>query len=364
MGGPVTVSDNEADVRSWTEALSNIPPFPPIAIRLLESLSDENVQIQQLVELTRADPKLSLEILRRANSPLYGFISRVDSLRDALFLLGLDAVKALVLTVATGEYVERARRMPELHRCWRHTLATALIAEELAAVCSLPQDQAYTAGILHDLGRLGLLVAHTNEYAELLRSADEEGQKEDSTYLLDLERERFGFDHCETGRLLAEQWGLPADISVVAGRHHDRTYGSEVDLLKIVHLSCQFADTLGYDVIQTSRPFTFENLLESLPQSVREQSRLNYDTLQETIATKIRGLDPEPGAKLHDDGEESHEDEEPAALDLDEALQKTDHTKPEQEQDSDTDTSFRVELAAALLLGVIVSVAALLFLHS
>ena len=63
------------------EALSNIPPFPPIAIRLLKSLSDENVRIQQLVELTRADPKLSLEILRRANSPLYGFISRVDSLK-------------------------------------------------------------------------------------------------------------------------------------------------------------------------------------------------------------------------------------------------------------------------------------------
>ena len=344
------------------EALSNIPPFPPIAIRLLKSLSDENVRIQQLVELTRADPKLSLEILRRANSPLYGFISRVDSLKDALFLLGLDAVKTLVLTVATGEYVNRARKLPELHRCWRHTLATALIAEELAAVCSLPQDQAYTAGVLHDLGRLGLLVAYTNEYAELLRSADEEGQKEDAAYLLELERKRFGFDHCETGRALAEQWGLPADISVVAGRHHDRTYGSEVDLLKIVHLSCRFADTLGYDVIQTSRPFTFEKLLESLPESV--QSRLNCDALQETIATKIRDLDPEPGAKSHDGGEESYEDEEPVAHDLNKALQKTDHTKPEEEQASDTPASFRVELAAALLLGVVVSVAALMFLHS
>jgi putative nucleotidyltransferase with HDIG domain len=346
------------------EALSNIPPFPPIAIRLLASLSDENVQIHQVVELTRADPKLSLEVLRRANSPLYGFISRVDSLRDALFLLGLDAVKALVLTAATGEYVARTRKVPELHRCWRHTLATALIAEELADVCSLPRDQAYTAGVLHDVGRLGLLVAYPDEYAELLRSVDEEGQKEDASYLLDLEKKRFGFDHCETGRLLAEQWGLPEDISVVAGRHHDRPYGNDMDLLNIVHLSCRFADTLGYDVIHTSRPFTFEKLLASLPERVRDRSQLNYDAIQETIATKIRSFDPEPEESFQDDGEENHESEEATAHDFDETIHKTDRTKREPTQAAHTAASFRFELVAALLLGLIVSATALLFWHS
>ena len=114
--------------------------------------------------------------------------------------------------------------------------------------------------------------------------------------------------------------------------------------------------------VRSIKAFTFEKLLESLPESV--QSRLNRDALQETIATKIRDLDPEPGAKSHDGGEESHEDEEPVAHDLNKALQKTDHTKPEQAQASNTATSFQVELAAALLLGVVVAVAALMFLHS
>ena len=179
------------------DALSKIPPFPPVAARIIESLSDENTHLKELVDLIRSDPKLSVQLLQRANSAVYGFASRISSVQDALLLLGLETVKALALTLATGKYTKVARQIPELHRCWRHILATALLAEELAQAASVPRDQAYTAGLLHDIGRLGLLVVYPTEYAELLRSADENGQKDDSTYLLDLERQRFGVDHCE-----------------------------------------------------------------------------------------------------------------------------------------------------------------------
>jgi HD-like signal output (HDOD) protein len=141
------------------KALSKIPPFPPIALRLLRVLGDDEAPIDEIAELIRADPALSSALLQRANSPLYGFISQINSLQQALFLLGLRTAKNLAVTLATGGYAAFGRRTPELQRCWRHTLACALLAEEVARACSLPADQAYTAGLLHDIGRLGLLVA-------------------------------------------------------------------------------------------------------------------------------------------------------------------------------------------------------------
>lgn len=349
------------------ESFANIPPFPPIAARLIELLSDDNTHIKQLVDLLRADPKLCVELLQRANSAAYGFASRIDSVQDALFLLGLDTVKTLTLTLATGQYAKVARQKPELHRCWRHTLATALLAEELTQASSLAGDQAYTAGLLHDIGRLGLLVAHPREYAELLRSADQQGQKDDSTYLLDLERRRFGVDHCEAGCWLAGHWQLPQELSAVAGRHHDRAYGSEIDLLKIVHLSCRFADTLGYDVIQTSRPFTFERLRESLPEGMRERLGPDQDALQHSVAKKIDALDPRPGEDSdHDRAASGGEADEatPEALDLDDLdTVEPDHKTPDTPQVTSATPSFQIELVVAMILGVIVAIAFLLFVE-
>ncbi len=275
------------------KALSKIPPFPPIALRLLRVLGDDEAPIDEIAELIRADPALSSALLQRANSPLYGFISQINSLQQALFLLGLQTAKNLAVTLATGGYAAFGRRIPELQRCWRHTLACALLAEEVARACSLPADQAYTAGLLHDIGRLGLLVAFPKEYAALLKSADEVGNTQDSTFLLDREREVFELDHCEAGRHLAEQWGLPDELAAAAGRHHDRLYG-EFDLLALVHLSCRLADTLGFHVIHEQQPVPFEEIRNSLPEQARLRFWQDPGELRKFIDTKIQGLDAAP----------------------------------------------------------------------
>ena len=91
------------------KALPNIPPFPAIAVRLVQSLTDETTRLKELVELIQADPKLSVDVLQRANSPLYGLARQVDSVRDALVLLGFDTVRKMALTAATGTYAEAAK---------------------------------------------------------------------------------------------------------------------------------------------------------------------------------------------------------------------------------------------------------------
>ncbi len=264
-------------------ALSKIPAFPPIVLRIFDLLASEEVEVRQLVELLTADPAFSAQILRLANSPLFGFHSRIESLQHALVILGLKRIRSLAMTVAAANYMQATMKVQELYRCWRHTLACALLNEELARVTSQPEDVAYTAGLLHDLGRLGLLVAHPSDYAQLLKHASQNGLE-----MLDLERKFFGVDHCEAGRMLAERWNLPEDIRIVAGRHHDPPGGPAHDLAGLTYLACQLADSLGFWATPPLKPLALEEARDMLPEDARARFGLDAEQLRAAIERRIR----------------------------------------------------------------------------
>jgi HD-like signal output (HDOD) protein len=250
--------------------LARIPAFPPIVLRLLDILARENVEIRELVALISSDPAFSAQILRVANSPLFGFRSQIDSLQSALIVLGLRRVRSLSMTVATANHMKGVLHIEELARCWRHMLACALLTEELARSCSAFEDRAYTAGLLHDVGRLGLLLAYPKEYADLLRRSGR-----NTLELLDIEHQELGMDHCEAGRTLAEHWNLPPDFQVVAARHHDPQAGAELDLLTLVHLGCRLADSLGFWVVEPLKPCTPEEIHASLPPQLAKRIKID-----------------------------------------------------------------------------------------
>lgn len=239
---PISGEPNKADRKGL---LARIPAFPPIVLRLLDLLARDDVEIRELVALISSDPAFSAQILRYANSPLFGFRSQIDSLQSALVVLGLGRVRSLSMTVATANHMNAVLHIEELARCWRHMLACALLTEELARSCSAYEDRAYTAGLLHDVGRLGLLLAYPDEYAKLLRNAGRS-----TLELLDIEHRELGMDHCEAGRELAAHWNLPSDFQIVAARHHDPQAGANIDLLTLVHLGCRMADSLGFWVVE------------------------------------------------------------------------------------------------------------------
>jgi HD-like signal output (HDOD) protein len=280
----------EASLKDPT-ALETIPAFPPIALRLLELVSGEDVALREVIELLRADAAFSAEILRRANSALFGAKQPINSLQHALVVLGLRRVQSLTMTVASGRYLKAALEIAELRRCWRHTLACALICEELARACSIHEDVAYTAGLMHNIGRLGLLVAHPLEYANLVKVAQQSPAGDGDVDLLDHEKEVFGMDHCGVGNYLAEQWGLPEEFRVVTGRHHDPPSGLEMDLLALVYLGCQLADGLGFDVVRSRRARTLEEIREALPPAAQRRFHRDAEELRQFVETRIDALD-------------------------------------------------------------------------
>ncbi len=250
---PVEAVTEKKDQRPW--ALRSLPPFPPVAMQVLGLLDNPEAPLQKVADLLRIDPALSAELLRVANSALYGFAGRIDTINRALVVLGAENVKRLALTVSLGKFSQGFLRDQSLRVCWDHSLASAVVAEELASDCRLAKDRAYTAGILHDVGRLALLACYPAEYGNLMAVAREQNFDQ-----LECERELFDIDHCAAGQWLADHWNLPTPFAEAIARHHAPAdaYPEPGELTPLVRAACQVADLFGYAVIEApqERPLT------------------------------------------------------------------------------------------------------------
>jgi hypothetical protein len=139
--------------------------------------------------------------------------------------------------------------MPAVQRCWRHNLACAFAAEQLALRLGGSQADAYTAGLMHDIGRLALVVAHPQAYPQFLDRTSDSGAA-----LLDAERELLGIDHCEAGEWFTRQLLLPQVFQDVARHHHDVDAVGPTDVLQRIGVACRLSDWMGYWVVAASAP--------------------------------------------------------------------------------------------------------------
>ena len=282
IGSPAEPQGRAGDLRRpW--ALSTPPPFPAAAIRIISILTEEdNVAVKKVVECIQADPVFAAEVLRVANSALFGSRQKIKTIQRAVVILGLDFVKALAITVGMRAYVRTPLRVPVLRSCWNHSVATALLSREFAPACGLKGEEAYTAGLLHDIGRIGLMACYPVEYGNMLSVSYEH-----SLDLLQCERDVFDLDHCEAGAWLAEEWGLPADIAFAATHHHDVPSSHPFALADLVALSCCLADTLGFSVVGYRRTWSPEEIRDGLPESARDSFDLDLDGLKTRVTAQL-----------------------------------------------------------------------------
>ncbi len=266
--------------------LEQLPQFPAVATKLMQVLSDDEATVHQIANLIRVDSALTAELLQIVNSPLYGFPARIGSIQRAVLVLGFETVKRHVLAASMKLYFRSAVRLDLLRGIWRHSLACALVAEELSIVCSASQsadDAVYTAGLLHDIGRLGLFISHPQEYSDLLAQT--------GTPLRDREVRSFGFDHCEAGGWLASHWGLPADIGRVAAGHHE-TVGTPIhDVKGMVRVAVLLTDSLGFDVQPPEQSYTLQEVRAFLPRSAQYRFDPEPGAFKAQIAEKLNAFD-------------------------------------------------------------------------
>ena len=225
-------------------ALLRIPPMSHAAAKLY-TLSEEKADLREIAGLIGTDPPLSALVLRLVNSPLFGVRQAVTGILQAIALLGLDRLRVLATTAALRMLVSPSTASPALTNCWRHSVACALAAQDLAANTGFSRDAAYTAGLLHDVGCFAMLSCSPKEYSHLLATCH-------PADLLRLEVESLKVSHPDAGAFLLRMWGLPSELVAVARDHHCCAPVHPPGLLELVSRGCLIADSLGFAL--TAKP--------------------------------------------------------------------------------------------------------------
>ena len=184
------------------------------------------------------------------------------------------------------DFVLNTQQQEGSQRCWRHNLACALSSELLAQVLWTDSGLAYTAGLLHDVGMLAMVATHTEQYAEIMHS----GCSEPAVFLA-RERELLGIDHCEAGRWLLSDWGLPPEFTAVTAHHHDSLPREAPELTVLVQLGCEMAGMAGFSTCESGPAWDPDRIAERLPGKSGDRLHTKIEDFPMTIATKINSFD-------------------------------------------------------------------------
>lgn len=209
--------------------LTKLPSLPHVLIKLLKACQNDTACFDTLAEIITKDAALSAKVLSVANSPVYGKKRDLTSHKEILLYLGLDMIKSIVITASVQQFFSRYSKEKSrfLKNFWEHTLHTAIVAKSLAKLTSYGNpEEAYLAGLLHDIGKLIFENYSQHEYSVLVHTdilTDE---------LIKREQELYKITHDEIGARLLETWGLPDVISEAVKYHH----ASNDDIIEAHHL--------------------------------------------------------------------------------------------------------------------------------
>jgi len=223
-------------IRERVQQIETMPAIPAVFLPLMKLLgnSAQEVALDEVVRLVSYDNTIAAQCLRVAGSPLFGLAQAPKSIKLAVLTLGLRRVETILLTCSLGQAFAAKKWVLDPAVFWRHSLGCAMVcrrfSEKLAAA---DPEEAYLAGLLHDLGFMVNCLAFPEEFTAAMERACQEGIPLDEA-----ERATMGFTHGETGQALAEKWKLADDVIEVIAHHHAIEQSQKAKpLVALVHLS-------------------------------------------------------------------------------------------------------------------------------
>jgi len=237
-----TVSHPE--VKSRLARRENVPTLPAIFTQLVRATSDPDTSLHELATIITYDPALMASVLRVANSSFMALKEPVQDLPSAVLCLGMVEIRRAVLAVGSFKMLFGGRTQAAyLKDIWIHSVATAFISQQLAIVGRFEiEEEAYVAGLMHDLGKLFFASAYPKVYADLReRVADGEGEG------LVLEKETFGLNHVEVAAELGTHYKLPPSVIEVGLHHHDPLKAG--DAARMLVLCIAIANIMAHHIL-------------------------------------------------------------------------------------------------------------------
>jgi uncharacterized domain HDIG len=239
-------------------AINDLPSLAPVLNKLSAVIANQDSSVNDMVKILKLDPALTGKILRLANSAYVGIPNTISSLKNAVVLLGQKRVHSLALTTSILAAFKARKKLPfVLEHFWRHSISTGLVAESISRYlrryASIDCDEVFTAGLLHDIGKL-VLGCYQEEF---LVSAEKESHKDKVPFYMSENPES---SHMSAGGLLAEHWKFPADLTDALVYHHaPDTCDNNKILVAIVHVSDIIVHMMGYTTFPGEIPPKFDN---------------------------------------------------------------------------------------------------------
>ena len=199
-----------------------LPTMPEVLVKLNEVMARADASAADVAKVVGADPAVATNVLRIVNSAYYGLQVRVSSVSLAISVMGFNMTKKVALKAAVfsafGKRRDTIQHFDPL-AFWKHAVFTGVAARTLAGASSVfadmhPED-AYIAGLLHDIGKIILMEKAAPRYLAMLRKSVQQGRPE-----TEVESEDLGFTHADVGSVLAIKWSLPEDLAIAIRYHH------------------------------------------------------------------------------------------------------------------------------------------------
>lgn len=266
--------------------IDRMPSLSTTVTKVLEICNRPDTSPKDLNQVISLDPVLTGQVLKLINSAYYSLPNKITTLTRAIIMLGLNTVKNLALstTILGTMRTQVSSQSLQMDHFWTHSICVGVMAKAIAGVKGIPtmlREEAFVAGLLHDLGKVVLSDCFGRQYVLAMKTA-----RTDQCSLRAAETEIFGFDHGLTGGMISKKWQLNNNITDALSHHHEPATITEEDreLVAIVALANMYANI--YDFGTAGDPFQeYPELL-----LVLEMLGLAWDDLallQETVEDEI-----------------------------------------------------------------------------
>jgi len=251
------VIDKALYYKEKIRSLIGLPTLPTIALEIQNIMREDKLSVVQTVPLIEQDPSLALKILKVANSAYYGMNHKVNSLRQAVVIIGMRELAGIVLGFSVLKSMSKQGDSSAINwkKFWEHSVAVGHIAELLDDELGTHFDESpYSLGLLHDIGKLVLFRLEPEKYGIVYSMSISE-----NISIIQAEAKVFGITHQQAGQWIAERWGLSEYVQAVTGSHHNLSAVEDVELRlagSLVQLANYIANNIrmnfGYRKLRTA----------------------------------------------------------------------------------------------------------------
>lgn len=234
-------------LESIVEAVNDLPALPTVVTRVIQLTDDPDSTAQDINNVLNQDQAITARVLRLANSAFYGYTRRINTVTDAVVFMGFKTIRSIVIAASVSDILnqEIAGYALEHGELWKHSQYCAMAARLIARKAKIPAlDLAYTAGLLHDIGKVILNHTMKDAYIEVVERASE-----GDVPFYEVETDVLGFTHADVGAKVAAKWNLPDQLVEAIAYHHNPDQATiNPKLTAIIHLADAICVAMGIGI--------------------------------------------------------------------------------------------------------------------